>query len=220
MKKTIFVIAVLIIIVSIFAVLSSSSDSKKDNAYYTESGKVYYSALLFGSRGAPQVVYGADAASFKNRRSGTGEEYGTDKNFVYCAGKKIEGSDGKSFNDSDPNYAFDKNQAYYPYCTIIPNADGASFQVVSAGTYAKDNKHVYLYGKAIPIADPASFQLLENPYMKDKNSIYYYSHRTDEVKGEIYEVKRIEGADVSSFVVLGNGIAKDKHHTYTNGLVN
>jgi hypothetical protein len=199
--------------------INPQSFSKNDSVYFKYQGKVYYSATLFGGRGTPQVVDGADAGSFSERKLSTGQEYGVDKNFAYCAGSKLNGSDGPTFNDSDPNYAFDKNQAYYPNCRIIEGADGSSFQVIQVGTYAKDKNHVYRYGIVISGADAPTFQILGDSYMKDKNNVYFATHTHDEVKSEIYEVNKIDGADTNSFTVLKDGFAQDKNHKYLNGKV-
>ena len=56
--------------------------------------------------------------------------------------------------------------------------------------------------------------------MKDKNYIYYYSHTSDPIKGEIYRVYKVEGADVGSFRVLKGGFAEDKNNKYINGKIN
>lgn len=190
-----------------------------NSAYFKYQGKVWYSSFLFGGRGEPTVVEGADPGSFHSLTMATGQEYGADKAFAYCAGTKLEGSDGPSFNDNDPNYAFDKNQAYYPYCRIIDGADGSTFQVVLPGVYAKDKNKVYNYGQIITGVDGSTFQVLGDSYLGDKNYIYFASHYTDETKGEVYEVKKVEGADVTSFKVLKNGFAEDKNHMYFKGQI-
>jgi len=219
MKKAVVIIGIIVIII-IALVIFVKGPLDHDNAYYIKDGRVYYSALLFGSRGEPKIVEGADPSSFKNRSSATGQEYGTDKNFVFCAGEKLGGSDGPTFKNTDPNYAFDKYQVYYPYCRIIIGADASSFQIISVGTYAKDKNHVYLFGKVIPISDPQSFEVLDgSTYLKDKNFVYYFLHTTDPVKGEVYDVKKIDGADSASFKVINDGLAEDSYHTYLNGKV-
>ncbi|MDP1688900.1 MAG: DKNYY domain-containing protein [bacterium] len=137
------------------AVYSQKSESSWP-VYFKYQGGVYFSSTGFGSRGTPEVVEGADPGSFQERRLATGEEYGVDKNFVYCAGHKIEGSDGQTFNDKDPNYTFDKNQVYYPYCRIVEGVDISSFKIVSPGVYAVDKNNVYKYGQIIQGAEAES----------------------------------------------------------------
>ena len=231
-KKFLIIVGVLIILVALFFIFKQYNlNIKKLNSKYITSscsvlgieelnpkditssspvyfkyqGKVWYLAGGWG-RGGPTIVDGADPENFRECALSVGQEYGVDKNFVYCAGHKIEGSNGPTFNDNDPNYAFDKNQVYYPYCNIIKGTDASSFKVVSAGIYAIDKRNVYIYGKIIDGADSGTFQILANGYMKDKNHIYY-THSDS-------PLKIVENADVNSFKFLDYMFAEDNNYIF------
>jgi len=194
--------------------INPNSASSSSPVYFKHGGHVWYSSTGFGRRGSPKIVEGADPESFYKRKLATGQEYGVDKNFVYCAGKKIEGGHGPSFNDDDPNYAFDKNQVYYPYCNIIEGADSSSFEVIAVGTYAKDKNNVYLYGKIIEGADGYTFELLGHGFSKDKNRSYY--------KFDLGEFKGVEvrptTIDYYSLYIFENAqYFKDNQNVYYKG---
>lgn len=70
------------------------------------------------------------------------------------------------------------------------------------------DSNVYIMGQIINDynVDTNSFELVQFPYYKDKNQVYYKN-------------KPLYGSDPSSFVILDERYSKDKKHVYTRGKV-
>jgi hypothetical protein len=114
---------------------------------------------------------------------------------AYLNQKPIAGSDGKTFEITDNNYAKDTAHIYYYGYTGEKNYDigvvpcnRQSFVILDY-PYAKDNAAIFFAGKKINGVDEATFKMLGHAYSKDKQAVYI-------------ETKKIAGADAASFEVF------------------
>lgn len=155
--------------------------------------------------------------------------YEKDSSHVYdWLGNLIKNADPNTFkplltSSGDVSfYEIDKQYAFFED-TILPSANPKTFELINGTAgFARDDKNVYAYQSAIPQADVATFTTVQYPggisdiYAKDKNNVYYC------VYDSLNNVGILDGADSSTFVVLGqigNGsaedtYAKDKNHVY------
>lgn len=146
---------------------------------------------------------------------------GADRYYTEVNDAEIKDADARSLVILDPYWAKDKSNLFYTGQIVTPEkdtpvADLASFTLLEGlQGMGKDNHAVYVASpheagwtyKAIPEADPATFTLVENgSYAKDKNNAYYLDFP--------FEVKKIEGALGSSFVVLGQCAAVEVSRAY------
>jgi len=86
----------------------------------------------------------------------------------------------------------------------ITNADVSSFEVIQY-PYSKDKNHVFYHGDVIEKADPKTFSIFKKSYYsKDKNHVFVYG-------------KLLKEADVATFGPSNKKhslLYKDKNHTY------
>ena len=120
---------------------------------------------------------------------------------------------------------------------------------VDVGRFGADSAHVFSWGKMVAGADVKTFAALDDTYFKDANNVYTYGSVQDDgtritksldgispqnfvALGEGYGKtgdsvyffdKKVAGADASTFQAVsdcyGGGCAKDKNHSYSNGVV-
>jgi len=87
---------------------------------------------------------------------------------------------------------------------IIEKADASSFQIIQF-PYSRDKNHVFYHEEVIEKADPKTFSVFETSYYsKDKNYVFVYG-------------KLLKGADVATFGPVNKKhslLYKDKNHTY------
>ncbi len=182
------------------AFLSLSDQVGKDNR------RVYW---------GPNIIKGADARTFELFSD---DHFYRDKKRVFYLGKEIIGADPATFivfyvNRDLPQfsyYAKDKKNAYYIdsfrtlrikqlYTRSINKFKGVDDQ------YATDNEYVYGRGIKRENSAPRSLRELGHGYWKDKNNVYY-------------DGKILEGADATSFLVIGgNMYATDIYNYFWNG---
>ncbi|MFA6304739.1 MAG: DKNYY domain-containing protein [Patescibacteria group bacterium] len=142
-------------------------------------------------------------------------------------------------NDGKPNDYYGSDRGYLKhadYVTLygepIIGSDPKTFKALPVAGFAKDKNNIYLGGKKLENIDYTTFSFVdevektislkaglavEKEYFKDKNNVFYYYFEYDgdkpkEMRG--YIVKKIEGADPASFVMVNNIFAKDKNHVY------
>lgn len=116
-------------------------------------------------------------------------------------------SDSQHFEVLSTYFAKDSKYVYYKYKKIT-EADYNTFRVDSVGTLARDKNHVFVLDysfecSVVEGADPESYVYISNnnnQWAKDINYCYYFNRRID--------------ADVTSFYVINNLLAADKHYIY------
>jgi hypothetical protein len=165
-------------------------------SYVIKEGKVYYRTLMDVSDGA--------------------QGYQTIVN-----DSEVKGAEAKTFTALDSYWGKDKTNVFYSGQMVLPeegtpHADISSFTMIeSSGGIGKDNRAVYVVFptesvwkyKLIQDADPATFALVQGgPYAKDKKYVYYLDLP--------FDVRKIEGADGSSFAVLGQCAAVEVSRAY------
>ncbi len=91
---------------------------------------------------------------------------------VYYNGKKLSGTDSRTFDYVSDFYTKDKNNVYYNNIKI-KNSDPETFEYIKY-RYAKDKNSVYYSGKKIKNADVKTFEIVDFYRAKDKNK--YYMH--------------------------------------------
>lgn len=145
----------------------------------------------------------ADPATFRI----IGDGYAKDRERAYFKGVGFEVQDVANLTIINDRFLKDKYQVYFDR-TPVKGADVNSFRILN-NSYAKDTAHAYYYGypdglyngiHEIP-CQIASFSLLEYPYSKDRESVYYFYTKINE-------------ADPGSFSIVGNDFSKDKNGVY------
>ena len=169
----------------------------KLNMYSKDKNHVYA-----GSK----ILQGADPATFRSDYDKDKKELVYfDKNGFYKNGEKIEIVPDKQVTKKERirlgrMYSIDENGDVYCDGVKVRGADGASFSHIDSEGHAKDKNHVYYMGT--PISDtPEDFDVSNR---KDKQNAYY-------------KWRKIEGADVESYVVLDTEYGKDKNYGYFLG---
>ncbi len=170
-----------------------SSQPQDVQDYVLKGNKVYYRTIMqVGENGSDQVY-----------------------------DSEMKDADTQTFIAIDPYWAKDNDSLFYMGQLVTPqegspSIDLPSFTLVQKSNgLGKDVRAVYVVSpnqsgwmyKAISEADPATFILVEGgPYAKDKNNVYYLDLP--------FEVRKIEGAEGSSFVVLGQCAAVEVSRAY------
>lgn len=184
-----------------------------------------------------KIINKADPATFQSYDDLSG--YSKDANHVFYNTKVVEGAHAPSFRPLEHFYWKDDRLAYGRW-GVIRGADGKSFEYVGAG-FAKDKDHVYFGHDVVKGADPHTFEALEKFIGKDAHEIYvkiYPAGNIEDVTGfelvkwnddllgkednRIYAVYYnrpdplvpFPDADLSTFEVLGEYYAKDRHRVY------
>jgi hypothetical protein len=163
-------------------------------------------------------------------------------NFLNQGSHPIKGADKDSFVVQAYQYAKDKNQAYFQD-RPIDNADVQSFKVYPglevlgnkylSCLYARDKAYAYYLNKVIANANPNSFKPLWGEYSRDENTLFYRGQKlleTSAVAEKVandaeheylrldnlifYKDQAIEDVDMESFIIMGNGFAKDSRSIY------
>jgi len=193
---------------------NNPNPSDFEDGYVKCEGKLYYSHFSvskYESKRITKEVAGADLNTIKD----LGEDYATDKNFVYYVGEIINEADPATFrileteshNPNDPSdypsYTADKNNVYKSYTKII-GADVKTFKYLS-NFYSLDTDNVYYNTEQLLGADPLSFEVIgcwARDYAKDNSNVYQRGIK-------------IIGADPKTFKPIGCGYySKDKNSVY------
>ncbi len=93
--------------------------------------------------------------------------------------------------------------------------------VVLNDAFAKDSTTAYYKNKSFQYADVATFEAVDDHYAKDKNKAYYcdeYCEGQNYYMTKRQTITEINNAQLSSFVSLTNGYAKDNLHAYFEGI--
>ena len=170
--------------------------------YYKDKNYVYYNYM---------IIPGADPASFAPLEN----EYFMDKKYIYYEGKKLKNSDSrKSFESIYIQTSYDSacrdtyelyaenNGKRYHFGEVY---NGKEYDVKTFISYdyhySKDKNYVYYYGKKLDNVDSKSFILYDSDYFADKYRVY--NNR-----------QVIKGSDVDTFVIIDSYYSKDKNHVY------
>ena len=153
-----------------------------------------------------KILQGADPSSFRMDYDEDKKDFVYfDKNYSYENGIKREKVLYKQENKKERIslghiYSIDENGDVYCWDKKIEGADFASFKVIDMEGYTKDKNHIYYLGN--PINDsPATFDVAKR---KDSQAAYYRD-------------KKVEGANVESYIKLGTDYGKDKNYGYFEG---
>jgi len=183
----------------------------KNGLLFKDNKGVYY----FGREQA-QKIQNADINSFEE----VSKEYYRDKNNVYYYDnydgdvKKVKGADAKTFEVID-GYALgrDKN-AVYDRGKLIKGLDPVTFEDLN-GDFYKDKNGVYYEGMLMKGIDSKSFEPFVNyTHVKDKNGIYSFYQKENEVVVEKVEIS--PEIDLKTLQPIENysGYSKDKNNVY------
>lgn len=150
------------------------------------------------------------------------ERYFKDKNHVFCSRgiskvvganvQPIEKADISSFEIIDDKFAKDKNYVFVG-CRKLENSDSKTFQFLKNSAFQKDKNNVYSRGWIIEDADSETFEVIEDErYFKDNEHIFYFCSSCPRAKVEL-----LEEADINSFEIIDNKIARDKNYLFSDG---
>ncbi|MES0490184.1 MAG: DKNYY domain-containing protein [Leptospirales bacterium] len=162
-----------------FSLFTQSTNFARDNtSVFYRGRKIYYAntadfqildAQSDYAKDSLRVFYGADVISgaHPNSFSVVKYNYGKDKHYIYCSGKKTD-YNIMSFYPFNFFYAKDSDGVYYLYTDCahpknemkIDKADPETFEIILIDvdfSFAKDKKHVYVNNDLITGADPKSF---------------------------------------------------------------
>ena len=172
-----------------------SSFETIDYIYAKDKNRVYFKE---------EIIESADPKTFQE----VGYLFYKDKNNVYLENSKIENADPASFEVfklTYKDYSKDKNHVYYK-TSILEGADPKTFKHFIGSSYWMDKDHVYFDGKRFENSDASTFELLDGPYYRDKNNVYYHNIVMD--------------ADVQTFKIIRESYAIDKDHVFWNSRIN
>lgn len=200
-KKIILTVGIVILILlgGVYIMKHQSSNPQEpesQQAYVIKKGIVYYRTIV-------GINDGAGGYSTKV------DDY------------EMKGVDAKTFTAFDLFWAKDKKNIFYMEQMVLPEegtapVDTSSFTMIEdSGGVGKDTRGVYIASqnesgwtyRLIPEVDPATFTFVSGkPYAKDAKNVYYLDLP--------FEVRKIEGADASSFAVLGQCAAVEVYRAY------
>lgn len=229
-----------------------------DNWYAHDSKTVYYQGYKKDGISGVYIIFGADPATFK----ALGNMYAKDKRYAYFKGEMVTDADPGTFIEiGQPGvfYAKDKNFVY-KNGEKVGDYNTADFRVLVSGAtvFLIDKEKVFLEAwfvdggnkqeiREIEGVDAETFEVVRGVWGKDKESVYYGTHRignsdpsTFEVLGVgegdlrsmmygrdanavYYTYQKLEGADPKTFQsveqvwVFPGNYGEDKNSAYRNG---
>ena len=136
------------------------------------------------------------------------EGYAKDGKRAYFKGTGFEVKDVTTLAIVSGQFVKDKYLVYFDQAPV-KGADPGSFRVLN-NCYARDTDRIYYFGYhsdlhngiyEIP-CQAATFTILDYPYSKDANAVFY-----------LYT--RIQDADAATFSIAGNNFSRDKNHVYS-----
>lgn len=173
-----------------------------------------------------QQIKGLDVNSFKviyENRISEPENLIKDKNGVYYIDEnkktlikfKNNEIDIESFgiaNKMLDDYFKDKNNVYYleDYkLHRLDDLDIETYQNISMTRYKKDKNNLYFKWKKVKGANPDDIEIIENNFIKIKNTLYKISN----FEGKEAEIEPLS-VDADTFEEIDNNYYKDKNHVY------
>lgn len=185
---------------SVFILLKSTT---ADQRIYGADPETFQSIAAYYSKDKNNVYYqnkavgGADPESFIVYNS-HGTDYAIDKDYAYCSGEKLSGSDATTFEVLTAYNAKDKNN-YYSGCDTT-NIDPISIIELNRN-YKKDDNNAYFGSHVIGQADAKSFEVIQDIYAIDKYNVFY-----------MYDI--LDGADSKTFHYINHGYGKDDKYVF------
>ena len=173
-----------------------------------------------------QQIKGLDVNSFKviyENRISEPENLIKDKNGVYYIDEnkktlikfKNNEIDIESFgiaNKMLDDYFKDKNNVYYleDYkLHRLDDLDIETYQNIFMTRYKKDKNNLYFKWKKVKGANPDDIEIIENNFIKIKNTLYKISN----FEGKEAEIEPLS-VDADTFEEIDNNYYKDKNHVY------
>ena len=173
-----------------------------------------------------QQIKGLDVNSFKviyENRISEPENLIKDKNGVYYIDEnkktlikfKNNEIDIESFgiaNKMLDDYFKDKNNVYYleDYkLHRLDDLDIETYQNISMTRYKKDKNNLYFKWKKVKGANPDDIEIIENNFIKIKNTLYKISN----FEGKEAEIEPLS-VDADTFEEIDNNYYRDKNHVY------
>ena len=183
--------------------------------YKKENNKIYFDEYGNGFNRNNEVK-NVDYNSFAELKN----YYAKDKNFGYWEGKKIQDSDGKTFNILPggishyiDKYAKDKNHVYYNG-EILEGANPKTIERL-IDDFLKDDKNVFFRNKKMKNVDVKTFQALDEEYAKDKNHIYYEENIIEDADTNTFEKFFDVEAEINHYIRIK--YYRDKNNVYYKG---
>ena len=173
-----------------------------------------------------QQIKGLDVNSFKviyENRISEPENLIKDKNGVYYIDEnkktlikfRNDEIDIESFgiaNKMLDDYFRDKNNVYYleDYkLHRLDDLDIETYQNISMTRYKKDKNNLYFKWKKVKGANPDDIEIIENNFIKIKNTLYKISN----FEGKEVEIEPLS-VDADTFEEIDNNYYRDKNHVY------
>ena len=142
-----------------------------------------------------------------------GYALGRDKNAVYDRGKMIKGLDPVTFEDLNGNFYKDKNGVYYEGM-LMKGIDSKSFEPFVNYTHVKDKNGIYSFYQKENEVVVEKVEISPEIDLKTLQPIENYSEYSKDKNNVYYHFKKIEGADIKTFEPEGYSIGKDKMGVY------
>ena len=142
-----------------------------------------------------------------------GYALGRDKNAVYDKGKMIKGLDPVTFEDLNGNFYKDKNGVYYEGM-LMKGIDSKSFEPFVNYTHVKDKNGIYSFYQKENEVVVEKVEISPEIDLKTLQPIENYSEYSKDKNNVYYHFKKIEGADIKTFEPEGYSIGKDKMGVY------
>lgn len=188
-----------------------------DNKYYRDKNNVYFEN---------QQIKGLDVNSFKviyENRISEPENLIKDKNGVYYIDEnkktlikfRNDEIDIESFgiaNEMLDDYFKDKNNVYYLEnykLHKLDDLDIETYQNISMTRYKKDKNNLYFKWKKVKGANPDDIEIIENNFIKIKNTLYKISN----FEGKEAEIEPLS-VDADTFEEIDNNYYRDKNNIY------
>lgn len=142
-----------------------------------------------------------------------GYALGRDKNAVYDRGKLIKGLDPVTFEDLNGDFYKDKNGVYYEGM-LMKGIDSKSFEPFVNYTHVKDKNGIYSFYQKENEVVVEKVEISPEIDLKTLQPIENYSEYSKDKNNVYYHFQKIEGADIKTFEPEGYSIGKDKMGVY------
>ena len=142
-----------------------------------------------------------------------GYALGKDKNAVYDKGKMIKGLDPVTFEDLNGDFYKDKNGVFYEGM-LMKGIDSKSFEPFVNYTHVKDKNGIYAFYQKENEVVVEKVEISPEIDLKTLQPIENYSEYSKDKNNVYYHFQKIEGADIKTFEPEGYSIGKDKVGVY------